>query len=268
MLKQRIITALVLVFGLLALLFAAPDSVVSIAFVVIAALAAWEWAGLLGFSAIGRWVYGALFLGVALLVQWGAWGLMPVAWCISALFWIIVAPFWLVRGWRLTAAGPVLGAILGIFLLLATWGALVSLFQLGPWKMLAVLAAVWVADIAAYFAGRRWGRVKLAPAISPGKTREGAYGALVAVTVYGLVIGPATGLWVAPSGMSVLAVVALLLLVTVISIFGDLFESLLKRQAGIKDSSQLLPGHGGILDRIDSQISTLPLVALVMSLSA
>lgn len=267
MLKQRIITALVLVIALLGLLFAASDGVVAGAFALIAALAAWEWAGLLGFSAMNRIAYALVFVVMAAACHWLGDGLMPALRLGSALFWIGLAPLWLSKGWRL-AESPLAGAVLGLFLLLATWDSLVFLHLRGPWAMLAVLAAVWVADIAAYFSGRRWGKVKLAPSISPGKTREGAYGALVGVVVYGLVVGPLAGLWGSLSWLQAGGIVLILLVVTVVSILGDLFESMLKRQAGIKDSSQLLPGHGGVLDRIDSLISTLPLTAFLLGVLA
>jgi phosphatidate cytidylyltransferase len=139
---------------------------------------------------------------------------------------------------------------------------MVALHERSPWLLLAAMALVWVADIAAYFAGRAYGRRKLAPAISPGKTWEGAIGAVAAVLVYGLaVMAFAGGL---PSfGLLLVSALALVLL-TAMSIVGDLFESLMKRQAEVKDSSQLLPGHGGVLDRIDSLTATLPLLALVL----
>jgi phosphatidate cytidylyltransferase len=134
------------------------------------------------------------------------------------------------------------------------------LYRMDAWLLLAAMALVWIADIAAYFCGRAFGRNKLAPSISPGKTREGAFGALLAVLVYGFVL--ALKQWPDASAERLAGVAVVLLLLTVLSIVGDLFESLLKRQAGIKDSSNLLPGHGGVLDRIDSLTSTLPLVAL------
>jgi phosphatidate cytidylyltransferase len=131
--------------------------------------------------------------------------------------------------------------------------------------MLAVMALVWVADIAAYFAGRAFGRHKLAPAISPGKTWEGVAGAIAGVLIYGAAVlsySPLAGKLPLPTA----ALAALLVLLTAVSVMGDLFESLLKRQAGIKDSSQLLPGHGGVLDRIDALTSTLPVAALILHL--
>ena len=139
--------------------------------------------------------------------------------------------------------------------------ALVQLRQLGPWPLLGLMAVVWIADIAAYFSGRAFGKHKLAPQISPGKTWEGAAGAVVGVVAYGLLLRGLNPPLAALGGL--LGATLALLLLTSVSIAGDLFESLLKRQAGIKDSSQLLPGHGGVLDRIDSLTSTLPLVAAI-----
>jgi phosphatidate cytidylyltransferase len=126
----------------------------------------------------------------------------------------------------------------------------------------------WSSDVCSsdlYFSGRRFGRNKLAPAISPGKTWEGAWGATLGVLIYGFVLAATSGHLASLSSIGMGALATLLLLLTAISIEGDLFESLLKRQAGIKDSSQLLPGHGGILDRIDSLTSTLPLAGLMLT---
>ena len=129
----------------------------------------------------------------------------------------------------------------------------------GPAILLALFAVVWMADVAAYFSGKAFGKHKLAPSISPGKTWEGAIGAVVGVIVYGLTIRLTTGYAPLALPLWVLALV----LVTAVSIIGDLYESMLKRQAGIKDSSKVLPGHGGVLDRIDSLTSTMPIVALL-----
>ena len=145
-------------------------------------------------------------------------------------------------------------SLVGILLITATWLALVGLREINPWLLLAVLGTVSLADSAAYFAGKRFGRNKLAPNISPGKTWEGVLGALIAVTVYGgfLCFYQQLNLWLIPA----------LWLVVGFSIMGDLLESLMKRQAGLKDSGQLLPGHGGVLDRIDGFVPTLPMVLL------
>jgi phosphatidate cytidylyltransferase len=169
---------------------------------------------------------------------------------LSALFWIAFSPIWLIS--RKQINHKLLMAFLGLVLLMATWVALIGLQNISPWLLLGVLATVWLADSAAYFAGKRFGRHKLAPEISPGKTWEGVAGAMLASTIYGLALCHflhytrwlILGLW----------------LIVMLSIMGDLFESLLKRQAGVKDSSHLLPGHGGVLDRIDGLVPTLPLV--------
>jgi phosphatidate cytidylyltransferase len=163
------------------------------------------------------------------------------------------------KGWRVRQ--PLLLMIAGWLLIVPTWLALVRL-QAEPWILLAVLGVVWVADSAAYFAGRTFGRRKLAPSISPGKTWEGVAGAAIAVAVYYALVW-----YFGFRGMTFGIGLAAALLVTCLlplSILGDLFESWIKRQAGVKDSGTLLPGHGGVLDRIDALTSTLPLAALVV----
>jgi len=165
---------------------------------------------------------------------------------------------WLARGWP--ARSPLLLAAAGWILLVPMWLALVRL-QAEPGRLLAVMGIIWIADIAAYFAGRAWGTHKLAPAISPGKTWEGVAGAVVAVAVYYVVLGNVAWDWTGLQGAGGAALFAGVLLMSVV---GDLFESWIKRQAGMKDSGTLLPGHGGILDRIDSMTSSLPLAALVL----
>jgi phosphatidate cytidylyltransferase len=172
--------------------------------------------------------------------------------------WLLVVPFWLYYRWKLPRS--VAGFAIGVLVIAPTWLALVQLRELGAGLLLAVMSAVWLADIAAYFFGRWLGKHKLAPSISPGKTWEGAIGGTLAVVAYGLFFSVffRDRLAIQP-----LILVGMLLLFAALSIIGDLFESLLKRQAAIKDSSNLLPGHGGVLDRIDSLTSTLPLVACV-----
>jgi len=155
------------------------------------------------------------------------------------------------------------GFVLGLLMLWVAWLAIAHARSIGINFILSVFCLVWVADIAAYFGGRALGRRKLAPSISPGKSWEGAYGAVAGVCAYGLACLSYIGYPVAEPGKLVLALVGLVAF-TAVSIIGDLFESLVKRQAGVKDSGTLLPGHGGILDRIDSLTSTLPLAALVV----
>jgi phosphatidate cytidylyltransferase len=260
MLRARVITALFLVAGLLGVLFLAPRVVAAAAFGLVAALAAWEWAGLMKIDKAGRVLYAG-FVVATCVVAWGRMAAFLDLWLLSIAFWLLLAPFWLRRRWRL-AGNDFIGYAVGWILIVPTWAAMVALHERSPWGLLGAMALVWIADIAAYFTGRAFGRRKLAPAISPGKTWEGAIGAAVAVLAYGLAVAAFAGGLRSPALL--LAAALALLLLTAMSIIGDLFESLIKRQAEVKDSSQLLPGHGGVLDRIDSLTATLPLLALVL----
>lgn len=257
MLKARVVTALFLVSGFLAVLFFLPETAVGIVFAVIAALAAWEWAGLMKSASRARILFAGIVLLSCMLLWTRPWASFPLLCLLAALFWVLVVPFFLARGWRLGGMGYVVGWVV----LVPTWAAIVGLHSRGPLLLLAVMALVWVADISAYAAGRAFGRHKLAPTISPGKTWEGVAGAVGGVVLYGVAASTALPLL---QDIDWLALVGFLLVLTMFSVIGDLFESLIKRQAGMKDSSQLLPGHGGILDRIDSQTSTLPLAALAL----
>ena len=267
MLKTRVITALVLVGVLLPSLFWLPQSAWALLTAAVIGVAAWEWGALLGWQQGARRLLG----GVTALICVGLAQVAPAAlgigtfapaapwvvalYTLSVVFWIFLIPLWLNRQWRLSSLA---GLLVGAVVLLPTWLALVQLRAVHPGVLLAVMALVWMADIAAYFAGRKFGRNKLAPSISPGKTQEGALGAFIGVMLYGLVIGH----FLLAGKVPLTAWMLALVLATAVSIIGDLFESLLKRKAGIKDSSNILPGHGGVLDRIDSLTSTLPLAAL------
>ncbi len=262
MLKTRVITAFVLLTVLLGGLFVLPETAWGALCLVILGAGAWEWGRLAGFSSGVRITFLAVLLAVGLALWWpmaAAGGAIlsrgnpfhVTLLVASALFWLGVVPLWLSRKWR---ASPFSLALTGAIVLLPTWLALAGLRAYGPWTLLGIMAVVWLADSAAYFSGRRFGRRKLAPSISPGKTWEGAWGALLAVTLYGVGLV----IW---TRMSPVLIPGMWLL-TLVSIEGDLFESLLKRQAGLKDSGNLLPGHGGVLDRIDALTSTLPLAAL------
>lgn len=275
MLKTRIITALVLIPLTLAALFGLPPrawGAVTLAVVVVAAA---EWAELAGLEKRG-WLFfvgATLFTGCVLLLDPAAgftsdrgWPEPMVSWICGAatVFWLLVAPAWLVSGRRVTSR-PVL-AIVGWLVLIATWVAVVALQTRSPGVLLAMMSIVWIADTAAYFTGRRFGRRKLAPSISPGKTWEGVYGALAAVAIYALLLLPlaaAAGSARPVDAISAAIWVALALLLTGLSIIGDLFESQLKRQRGVKDSGGILPGHGGVLDRIDALTAAMPPAALI-----
>jgi len=268
MLKTRVVTALLLVTGLLAALFLLPQAGVVVIFTAIAAIAAWEWAGLLKAGVFGRWLFGlATLLPCAALYALGMpTPLLAALWLLALLFWLLLVPLWFRQRWPLRA--NMTGFLIGWLLLIPSWAGMVQLHARSPWLLLAAMALVWIADIAAYFSGRALGRHKLAPEISPGKTWEGAIGAAIGVLVYAAMLASATG-WLAKlTALQTLLATLGLLLLTAVSILGDLFESLAKRQAGVKDSSALLPGHGGVLDRIDSLTSTLPLVGLAVMLGA
>lgn len=270
MLKQRVITAILLLLVLVpaALWLPAPGWALFTAGVI--ALGAWEWGALAGLSAGGRKIYAALLfalMAVAVglaqayqpaLMTWGVaeaqLGLL-IFYGLASLFWVALVPLWLRQRWSPRGGA---GALLGLVVLLPAWLAVVQLRALGLGVLLAVLALAWVADIAAYFSGRAFGKHKLAPSVSPGKTWEGVAGAIVGVLLFGFWLGP----W--PAGVALSLWAFILVLLTGVSVVGDLFESLLKRLAGIKDSSQLLPGHGGILDRIDSLTAILPVSAFIL----
>ena len=269
MLKTRVVTALILVSVFLSSLFLLPPSGWVMFVTLIAAIAAWEWGGLMRWNPRQRLVLGAVFALLCLvLALWQpvalglkgeftaqAWALGRYFYLPSAAFWLLLVPCWMRQRWSLPQGAA--GVLVGVILIFPAWLALIQLRQAGELVLLAIMATVWLADSAAYFAGRRFGRHKLAPSISPGKTREGALGAMVAVMLYGFFLLPFR------FEMNPLLILLLMAFLTAISIIGDLFESLLKRQADLKDSSNILPGHGGILDRIDSLTSTLPMVALV-----
>jgi phosphatidate cytidylyltransferase len=289
MLKQRIITAFFLCIGLLGALFFLPPAAFKSLFAAVAGIAAWEWGRLAGLKAKWPAAFGlAVFICcffLALVSSDGFWrlahpgahpgpfGAVPpavaitfsqasFAFCLLAfLFWCIFAPVWLARRGRL---GIPAALAIGFLLIVSTWFAVAFFEQ--PGFLLAVMGIAWVSDIAAYFTGRRFGGPKLAPAISPGKTRSGAYGALAGIALYAVLWNawfwhkapgtPGTEIALA----AVLSILGMLLL-CVLGILGDLFESLLKREAGVKDSSNILPGHGGVLDRIDSLLAILPSAA-------
>lgn len=233
-----------LIAALLAALFYLPAPWLKVLLAALIAAAAHEWARLCGMHALLYGLsLGALFFFVP---RDPAWFLLAVA------FWILVAPLWLWRG--VTPAHKRLLALAGVVVLLPAGLAMTTL---PAGQVLAVLVLTWVADTAAYFAGVRLGRHKLAPSISPGKTWEGAAGGLAAVLAYAGVMAAFV------EGLFLLPVLGAALLLGVLSIVGDLFESAAKRQADVKDSGALLPGHGGILDRIDSATATLPVAAAI-----
>lgn len=274
MLKTRIITAVILLAVLLPILFWLPAIYISIFFLLALSAAAWEWSRLLypqaGRSALLYAAFCVVIILLLLAIQNFSWQFAILL--LAVIFWFFLAPFILAKGMNasLDKLRPFY-VVLGLILLPATWFALVFLRELGLIFLLSAMALVWVADIGAYFVGKAIGKRKLAAQISPGKSVEGAVGGLLLCYGYALLCvfylpfeSTLFGAWAIRFGW-----VPMLLMVTVLtafSIFGDLFESQLKRMAGVKDSSHLLPGHGGVLDRVDALIPTMPIAALLAGL--
>ncbi len=260
MLAQRVITAVVLLCLLLVTLLLAPAPVTEAVICGVLLIGAWEWSALCGLH--GVVARGAYVLVVAVLLVLAAvlvprW-LDPVPLLAASLLWWLVALVWILR--YPVPIGAAAVAVCGVLTLLPAWIAfrlVLGFGERGPYFVLLVLAIVWAADIGAYFVGRRYGRLRLAPRVSPGKSWEGVMGGLVAsaavAAVGGTLLGLAPGLLaVAGAGIAGLSVV------------GDLSESLFKRHAGIKDSGQIFPGHGGAMDRLDSLTAALPAFALCL----
>jgi len=271
MLKIRVLTATIFLAVFLPALYFLPASAWLALCAAGLGVAAWEWASLASLGAGGRVFYAlvliALFAAPAIPgTPWSA-GPQAPAWAYhaAALFWVALAPLWIWKRPRVGGRALLLG--IGAVVLLPAFAAAVDLRNLHPGLLLALLVIVWISDTAAYFTGRRFGRHKLAPVISPGKTWEGVGGALAAVALYAMawasLTGPA-GLpdWQFATPIGRAWIIPILLALAVVGMIGDLFESLIKRQAGVKDSGTLLPGHGGFLDRIDAPVAMLPLAAL------
>lgn len=268
MLKSRVITALIMAVLLLGALFALPSAGWIALMTLLALQASVEWARLAKFDNRAATIYWAMTLLIVLSVVWFD-AAYPVdhqllhffIYALSGLLWLFVVPTLMMLSLKIKQ--PIVMALIGWVVIIPTALAMMDLRAFNPWWLLSLMCLVWVADIAAYFAGRKFGKHKLAPSISPGKTWEGVVGALLGVKLYVLavwfVLGKQGGL-----SLVVLMVVAAWCWVG-LAVMGDLFESLVKRQAGVKDSGALLPGHGGLLDRIDALTSTLPLAALVMA---
>ncbi|NBQ90448.1 MAG: phosphatidate cytidylyltransferase [Betaproteobacteria bacterium] len=278
MLRQRVITALVLVAVLLPTLLTESVIPFSLFALALATAGAWEWARLNGWQGTKAFAYAAVLpvsaglsgipmdLSPAPGVGW-AW--LTVLWIVACLLLMPQGP----KGW--THLSPGLRLASGLVVMFSTWWALTTARAVGVNFLLSVMCIVWASDVAAYFAGHRWGRTKLAPSLSPGKTWEGVAGACVGVWLLAL-------LWMllerqfplgspsvfaralkdfGPTGL-VLVVGALVAL----GVVGDLFESMIKRAVGAKDSSNLLPGHGGVLDRVDALLPVLPAAMAVLAL--
>lgn len=267
MLKQRIITASILavfvVWGILKL----PTAYLAAALAVFILQGAWEWSGFMRLNAVwqrGLYVFTVavslaalwIFLGDSLLSSTSTdWLALPV---LSLFFWLM-AIFWVLRyPHNISLWSSSIGMlVIGFVILLPTWLAILGLHasgEQGPLLVMFLLSLIWAADIGAYFGGRQWGKRKLAPAVSPGKSWEGVFSGAIFSALYAF---GATWVFDLPGNQWLLFVV-LSLITVFFSVLGDLTESLFKRHAGLKDSGTLLPGHGGVLDRIDSITAAAP----------
>jgi len=279
MLKTRLVTAAVALGLVLAALFLLPPRGFALAVLAVLAVGAHEWSRLAGFGRgtsilfVAAFIAGALALvlapGAGFERGWPPAIVLRVCGTATA-FWLLVATPWVVRRWGTRNVAAL--AVAGWIVLAGAFVALVELQARSPWLLLAAMAIAWIADTAAYFSGRAFGRRKLAPLVSPGKTWEGVYGALVAVALYATLLAFAAPALapVATTAGRVLAWVLFAVAVAGLSIVGDLYESLQKRIAGLKDSGALLPGHGGVLDRIDALVAAMPPLACaaVLTLAA
>lgn len=254
MLRARIITAIIAVSVLALVLFVVPEIAAELFIAAIVIAGAWEWSRFLGLpTGWSRALYvifiAALMAVVNVYFTAASTQLLlqsALVWWVVALLWTFVFP---------TPIPVVLRWICGALILVPMYAALVLLYHADPWLLAFALLLVWAADIGAYFAGKRFGRVKLAPAISPGKTWEGVIGGLLLVVL----LTVARSVWV---DTNLMVLVPFCMAVASLSIVGDLTVSMFKRTSGVKDSGKLFPGHGGMLDRIDSLAAAAPLFAL------
>jgi phosphatidate cytidylyltransferase len=268
-LKQRIITALILAPLVLGGVFLLPPPYFGWFFALILALAAWEWANLSSLTTqVVRVSYALLIAALAIKVLPG----LSTAWVLSiAVFWWVVASILVLTypGSSRMWSQPWVSTLLGLVILLPMWKALVFIREarFTPLEdfnvlflILYVLLLVWAADVGAYFSGKAWGKAKLAPNVSPGKSWAGAWGGVTAALILGVVAAYLMGL----SLLHSLLFLLITMLTAMVSIIGDLTESMFKRTRGIKDSSALLPGHGGVLDRIDSLLAAIPVFVFLL----
>ncbi|PIT82346.1 phosphatidate cytidylyltransferase [Limnohabitans sp. 15K] len=279
MLKQRVITALILLALLLPALFATnPWPFMGLTVVFIAA-GAWEWGRLNGLPAGMAWGGALLCLLACVLAEQLGWvqSTPPLVWLMAGAFWVLLGGWMIQRGVSGWVLWPrMLRWVGGLLLLALAWLAMAQAHQRGVNFLLSVLVLVWAADVFAYFTGKavggRWIKTKLAGSISPGKSWEGVMGGMLGVVLVALVWVEVDRRWALPevSFYSLLFAkgwwVALpaLLFMSAMSVVGDLVESLVKRSAGMKDSSGLLPGHGGVLDRADALLPALPLAMMLV----
>jgi phosphatidate cytidylyltransferase len=264
-LPTRLATALVLAAIVIAVLGSGHVYAWATLVTMFCVAAAWEGARLAAKPAIALQlmltVAAISFVAYSMLATRDSGMLLTMVLLVVAMFWVVIAPLQLSR--RAIDISSFSGRAIFAVLIAAAWLSAVALYRLGVWYLVAVVVLTVVADVAAYFFGRKFGRVKLAPAISPGKTREGAMAGVVAAALWTL--ASAAYLNIYREGLFLLIIALFGGALGALAVIGDLWESQLKRQAGAKDSSRLLPGHGGVLDRIDAQLAVLPVATLLLS---
>ena len=262
MLIQRIITAAVLAPLILLAIFKLTNEQLAVFFAIIVLIAAWEWANLIGLVHI---LQKSVYILLIVVLGFVVWRIAQdsyevLLFSITSIWWILVLfmLFAYKKEWLQSDFLQKVLQISGFIVLIPAWLALIKLHHYGVAMLIFFLFIIWIADIAAYFIGKKFGKTKLAPELSPGKSREGVIGALIASVV------------VACVGMQIFTIennkwiifTVLCVFTALISVVGDLYESLLKRKAGVKDSGKILPGHGGVLDRIDSITAAAPVYVL------
>ncbi len=266
MLKARVLTVIVVLPLFLLAIFYFQDIFWAALLLALTVTGAREWSKLAQFSVRNTiiFMFLTLLLGSELLIQLresvklDVYSLnLAAVYGISVLFWVAIVPFYLRKSFAVES--PAMWMLIGWIVLLPTCLALYQLRVINPMLLLGTMSVIWISDTAAYFTGRALGKHKLAPEISPNKTWEGVAGAMVAIMLYGLVCAA-----ILQQGNLLFALIPMLVMMTALGIIGDLYESLLKRQAGVKDSGNILPGHGGILDRIDALTSSLPFAILAI----
>jgi len=260
MLKTRLITSLVLFLTIGAAYIYLPPLYWALLVLAVTSIAAWEWAWLSKLNKPFSFIYSGfvLLLGLFVILYTPQLMQIVIVWAVlaSTIFWLLIVPFLL--AFTPTINNRFIMAALGLIVIIPFGLTMIALREINPLLLVVFAMTVWIADSAAYFAGKRFGKHKLAPSISPGKTWEGVLGAFFAISIYASLLSYLThqSYWFVLVFLGVMA----------LSIMGDLFESMIKRQADVKDSSHLLPGHGGVLDRVDGLTSSLPLVMFLLTL--
>lgn len=262
MLKQRLITAFILISLVIWGLFQLPIHYLALAFALVIIQGGWEWTGLMKLPSIYWRITYIIIIAVCMISLWyfvdrgkSDWLALPVI----SLFWWLLAFIWVLSYPASSShwSNYFVQSFIGLLILIPTWSSVVGLRDYGdhgPFLVFYLLSLIWVADTGAYFGGRWLGKHKLAPAVSPGKTWEGVFSAIVLSIIYAFSVEHFLDI----PGNQWMTFVVLSLVTVIFSILGDLSESMFKRHAGVKDSSNILPGHGGLLDRIDSLTAASP----------